>query len=731
MRTRSPGDPQATIRVKSFRNIMKAYQRITLFATVLATAALPPLLRAQSNEPATPVEPVESPAADMQEIERKALLKQYDLALKERVAAEEAMLKVASPEPEYLILEQAYLKRAEWLEQVKDQLVAIDHVQNPKLAALTKKLNGVIPGPVAFEDKPIDEVLQFVERIIKQDDQIGSGLVVNVVLIDKDNQSPVTMSLENVTLHTVLKVAAQQADLTIHIEDEIISLRKYEHTKEEIAASLALWRGHKPEVGDLTYVLHRIRYPKIDYQDVSVQAMLDDVEYHLSNSRDARPDLQVPKFSFRGGEESKSTFSIKLGNATLYTVLNVVAEQAGLRLDIGKELISMRKPTGKQAAPASKTVWPSNHKKVTALTKKLDTIRIPEAAFEDATIHELVEFLRTRGKELDPDKTGVNLALMDEDNESTVTFRLENATMHTILKIAAEQAGLALHIGEDAVSLRHPKDTEISELATDKPEDEEKDAELAFYENTYGKKISGVLPKRKYPHSREYYAAILEQLGLRDIILKAADANFGTGDKNGPELRTLTHVGPSPIADKPGWYIIMECRPAQSEQEKAASQRRLIIRKLHLDYEGNVAFLEEIPAWEQAPDKPKEKKKDEELAFYEKTYGKEISGVWPKSKYENPDEFYAAIADELGLRDIILKAADAKFGSEEENGLEHRILDAVRPSADANKPGWVIVMSCYTPKPKHENVDSAKKVMVQLLHLDYQGNVTFLDRMPK
>ncbi len=373
---------------------------------------------------------------------------------------------------------------------------------------------------------------------------------------------------------------------------------------------------------------------------------------------------------------------------------------------------------------------PSDATKVAALTKRLDEIILDYASVGNIVFQ--CEMLASQGKGI-PFDNGINIVLMHKGKTKETWRKLDGELiLHDYLKALAKEAGLVVHIGEDVVSLRLPEDLALAEAATEKPQVDEQDAELAFYEKTYGKKIFGVRPLSQYPHSREYYAAILEQLGLRDIIFKAADAKFGTGDENGPEARTLSHVGPSPIAHKPGWYIMMMCRPAQSEQEKAASQRRLFIRKLHLDYEGKVAFLEEIAAWEQAPAKQKEEKKNEELDFYEKTYGKKISHlVNPKSKYENPDEYYANIADRLGLRDIISKAADAKFGSPEVNGVELRTLARVRPSANATKPGWDIEMTCYTPKPKHENVDSAKKVMVQLLHLDYQGNVTFLDRMPK
>jgi len=62
MRTKSPDEPQATIRNKRYIIIMKTYQRITLFATVLATVTMPSSLPAQV--PA--VEETVAPASERQ-----------------------------------------------------------------------------------------------------------------------------------------------------------------------------------------------------------------------------------------------------------------------------------------------------------------------------------------------------------------------------------------------------------------------------------------------------------------------------------------------------------------------------------------------------------------------------------------------------------------------------------------------------------------------------------------
>jgi len=98
------------------------------------------------------------------------------------------------------------------------------------------------------------------------------------------------------------------------------------------------------------------------------------------------------------------------------------------------------------------------HPKVAALTKKLDSITIPTAEFRGANVADVVQFLTAVAKENDPDKAGVNIVLMDKENKSKVTLTLQKASLHKILKLVGEMAGLSVDVEEDAVVLRKPKD---------------------------------------------------------------------------------------------------------------------------------------------------------------------------------------------------------------------------------------------------------------------------------
>jgi len=96
--------------------------------------------------------------------------------------------------------------------------------------------------------------------------------------------------------------------------------------------------------------------------------------------------------------------------------------------------------------------------KIAALTKKLDSIVIPEVQFREADVADAVQFLTRAAKEYDADKTGVNIVLMDKENKSKVTLTLQKTSLHRILKLTAEMAGLSVAVEEDGVVLRKPKE---------------------------------------------------------------------------------------------------------------------------------------------------------------------------------------------------------------------------------------------------------------------------------
>ena len=181
---------------------------------------------------------------------------------------------------------------------------------------------------------------------------------------------------------------------------------------------------------------------------------------------------------------------------------------------------------------------PGDDPKTAAMTKKLDAIVIRYSAFRDATLSEVVHHLINRGKEADPDKTGVPIrfSLMDKEDESPITFHLENATLHLLLQVVAEQAGLTLDIGEEIVSLRKQTGSQAEPGQLVQPA-VQVDEDVAFFEKKYQKKITGVKPKGEYSDPDQFYSAIGEAVGHSRDRLEG-----GGGEVRMEEGRRQAHV---------------------------------------------------------------------------------------------------------------------------------------------------------------------------------------------
>lgn len=115
---------------------------------------------------------------------------------------------------------------------------------------------------------------------------------------------------------------------------------------------------------------------------------------------------------------------------------------------------------------------------------------------------------------------------------------------------------------------------------------------------------------------------------------------------------------------------------------------------------------------------------EEDVAFFEKKYQKKITGVKPKGEYADPDQFYSAIAAQLGIPEIAWQAAAAKFGWKKDDGKHTFTMLKGGPTAGGGQGTWDVMFMRYTINPQTQKPDPAsmQQVMVQL---DYDGNIKF------
>jgi hypothetical protein len=115
---------------------------------------------------------------------------------------------------------------------------------------------------------------------------------------------------------------------------------------------------------------------------------------------------------------------------------------------------------------------------------------------------------------------------------------------------------------------------------------------------------------------------------------------------------------------------------------------------------------------------------EEDLAFFEKKYKMKITGVKPKGEYSDPDQFYYAIAKELGIPEIAWQAASEKFGWRKDDGRHTFTMLKGGPTAGGGEGTWdvMFIRSTINAETKKPDPATIEQVMVQI---DYDGNITF------
>lgn len=162
-------------------------------------------------------------------------------------------------------------------------------------------------------------------------------------------------------------------------------------------------------------------------------------------------------------------------------------------------------------------------------------------------------------------------------------------------------------------------------------------------------------------------------------------------------------IPPQPTGEKKTIYDSLEHYASMY----GAAKEALVARKLELQKKMKPAMRVE-----------------EDLAFFEKKYKMKITGVKPKGEYSDPDQFYSAIAKELGIPEIAWQAASEKFGWRKDDGRHTFTMLKGGPTAGGGEGTWdvMFIRSTINAETKKPDPATIEQVMVQI---DYDGNITF------
>ena len=128
------------------------------------------------------------------------------------------------------------------------------------------------------------------------------------------------------------------------------------------------------------------------------------------------------------------------------------------------------------------------------------------------------------------------------------------------------------------------------------------------------------------------------------------------------------------------------------------------------------------------------------VEFFEKLYGKKITGVKPIEEYQDPDTFYSEIAKQVGIPEVVYEAVEKKFGwkNDDKNFL------ALMIKGGGNSDDWGVmvtripnsikgfkeeIISTKSEAEKKEirskMLDVLKDMEMKMVVVGYDGKVSF------
>lgn len=114
------------------------------------------------------------------------------------------------------------------------------------------------------------------------------------------------------------------------------------------------------------------------------------------------------------------------------------------------------------------------------------------------------------------------------------------------------------------------------------------------------------------------------------------------------------------------------------------------------------------------------------VVFFEKLYKTKIVGVKLLEEYPDPDQFYSAIAKQVGIPEMTYKAVKEKYGwkNDEKNFL------ALMIKGGGNSDDWGVMvtklpMGLKTAKNKEETMKLLKKMEMKMVLIGYDGKISF------
>jgi hypothetical protein len=203
----------------------------------------------------------------------------------------------------------------------------------------------------------------------------------------------------------------------------------------------------------------RIVIPVFEFKEATLDEAL---EFLRKKAVESDPEKTGVKIVLKPGTTSDARLTISLRDVPVIEALRYITGLANLEYLATADALVVQ-PMGGGGAAAAPTPQaaaasaPGDSGSESTALKKAEKIIIPKIELREATVAEIVNFLRAKAAGIDPDGKGVNILVKGEiPNSARITLSLTNIPLIEALSYTADLAGLRLKIEPNVLVLESP-----------------------------------------------------------------------------------------------------------------------------------------------------------------------------------------------------------------------------------------------------------------------------------
>jgi len=301
----------------------------------------------------------------------------------------------------------------------------------------------IILPRVQFAGASMDEAVEFL-RVKSRSSGAPGAENLNITIRGKVPPATLTLDLIEVPLSEALRYVAELSSLEVTYErNSIVLLAPLGGAPASVAApkqtAVSPPSAAKQKVASI--ILPSVQFRGATFDEA--------VEFLRVKSRQLDPEKKGVNIVAPAGLTAvKLTLDLK--SVPLSKALHYVAQLSNLDVHfIESGVILTRRDDSQPALPSPSQTAASR------AVDKAEAIIVPSVVFSGATLTEAVEYLRMKGRELAPDKQGVNIIISDVSQAAKpdITCDLRQTSLLNALQLAAGAAEFIIQADDDALLL--------------------------------------------------------------------------------------------------------------------------------------------------------------------------------------------------------------------------------------------------------------------------------------